>query len=70
MAAQESDAATRRAAPSNAADYAMGSSDRERERLMRQGAVLRRFLTSAFAPRELCRACACSISVAASETSR
>jgi ubiquinone/menaquinone biosynthesis C-methylase UbiE len=48
MAAQESDAATRRAAPSNAADYAMGSSDRERERLMRQGAVLRGFLTSAF----------------------
>jgi ubiquinone/menaquinone biosynthesis C-methylase UbiE len=48
MAAQESDAATRRAAPSNAPDYAMGSSDRERERLMRQGAVLRGFLTSAF----------------------
>lgn len=48
MAAQESDAATRQAAPSNSADYAMGSSDRERERLMRQGAVLRGFLTSAF----------------------
>lgn len=48
MAAQESDAATRQASPSNVADYAMGSSDLERKRLMRQGAVLRGFLTSAF----------------------
>jgi ubiquinone/menaquinone biosynthesis C-methylase UbiE len=48
MAAQESDAATRQHSPSNAADYAMGSSDRERQRLMRQGAVLRGFLASAF----------------------
>src|SRR5260370_16682556 len=31
-----------------ASDYAMGSTDRERERLMRQGAVLRGFLASAF----------------------
>jgi 2-polyprenyl-3-methyl-5-hydroxy-6-metoxy-1,4-benzoquinol methylase len=31
-----------------ASDYAMGSTDRERERLMRQGAMLRGFLASAF----------------------
>jgi ubiquinone/menaquinone biosynthesis C-methylase UbiE len=31
-----------------ASDYAMGSTDRERQRLMRQGAVLRGFLASAF----------------------
>src|SRR5258708_14563688 len=36
-----------RSAPT-ASDYAMGSTDRERERLMRQGAVLRGFLASAF----------------------
>lgn len=35
------------AAP-KASDYAMGSTDRERQRLMQQGAVLRGFLTSAF----------------------
>jgi len=29
-------------------DYAMGSTDRERQRLMQQGAVLRGFLASAF----------------------
>src|SRR5260370_14044370 len=39
--------ATPRSAPT-ASDYAMGSTDRERERLMRQGAVLRGFLASAF----------------------
>jgi ubiquinone/menaquinone biosynthesis C-methylase UbiE len=31
-----------------ASDYAMGSTDRERQRLMQQGAVLRGFLASAF----------------------
>jgi ubiquinone/menaquinone biosynthesis C-methylase UbiE len=39
--------ASAQAAP-NASDYAMGSTDRERQRLMRQGAVLRGFLASAF----------------------
>jgi ubiquinone/menaquinone biosynthesis C-methylase UbiE len=48
MAAQQSDATTRRSSPSTAADYAIGSTDRERQRLMRQGAVLRGFLASAF----------------------
>src|SRR6266436_2620920 len=38
---------TTRSVP-KASDYAMGSTDRERERLMRQGAVLRGFLASAF----------------------
>jgi ubiquinone/menaquinone biosynthesis C-methylase UbiE len=32
---------------STQADYAMGSTDRERQRLMRQGAILRRFLATA-----------------------
>ena len=32
----------------SASNYAMGSSDRERQRLMQQGAVLRGFLSSAF----------------------
>ena len=29
-------------------DYALGSTDRERQRLMRQGAILRGFLETAF----------------------
>src|SRR5260370_42344481 len=48
MTAEQSDAATRKSSHPNAADYAMGSSDAERQRLMRQGAILKGFLTSAF----------------------
>jgi ubiquinone/menaquinone biosynthesis C-methylase UbiE len=40
--------ATHRGSHSKASDYAMGSTDDERKRLMRQGAVLRGFLASAF----------------------
>ena len=39
---------TQRDSHSKAADYAMGSTDEERKRLMRQGAILRGFLASAF----------------------
>jgi hypothetical protein len=39
MAAQQSDATIRQSSPSTAADYARGSTDRERQRLMRQGAI-------------------------------
>jgi ubiquinone/menaquinone biosynthesis C-methylase UbiE len=48
MAADQPDAANRQQSPSKTADYAMGSSDAERQRLMRQGAILRGFLASAF----------------------
>jgi ubiquinone/menaquinone biosynthesis C-methylase UbiE len=48
MTAEQPDAATHQNAHSQAADYAMGSSDAERQRLMRQGAILKGFLTSAF----------------------
>ncbi len=48
MTAQKPDAATEQNSHSSAADYAMGSTDRERQRLMRQGAVLRGFLATAF----------------------
>src|SRR5438445_630745 len=48
MAAEQSDVATRKGSHPNAADYAMGSSDAERQRLMQQGAILREFLASAF----------------------
>src|SRR5438445_5594975 len=48
MAAEQSDVATRKGSHPNASDYAMGSTDRERQRLMQQGAVLRGFLASAF----------------------
>jgi ubiquinone/menaquinone biosynthesis C-methylase UbiE len=48
MTAEQPDAVTPKNTPTKAADYAMGSSDAERQRLMRQGAILKGFLTSAF----------------------
>jgi ubiquinone/menaquinone biosynthesis C-methylase UbiE len=48
MAADQPGAATRRDSHSKASDYAMGSTDHERQRLMRQGAILREFLARAF----------------------
>jgi ubiquinone/menaquinone biosynthesis C-methylase UbiE len=48
MAAEQPGAATQRDSHSKAADYALGSTDHERQRLMRQGAILRGFLASAF----------------------
>ena len=48
MAANKPDTVTRKHSHSKAADYVMGSTDRERQRLMRQGAILREFLAHAF----------------------
>lgn len=48
MTAEQPGAATRQDSHPKAADYAMGSTDHERQRLMRQGAILRGFLASAF----------------------
>ncbi len=48
MAAEQPGAATQRDSHHKAADYALGSTDHERQRLMRQGAILRGFLASAF----------------------
>jgi ubiquinone/menaquinone biosynthesis C-methylase UbiE len=48
MTADQPGAATQQSSHSTAADYAMGSTDHERMRLMRQGAILRGFLASAF----------------------
>ena len=48
MAAEEPGAAIGKDSHSKASDYAMGSTDGERQRLMRQGAALRGFLASAF----------------------
>jgi ubiquinone/menaquinone biosynthesis C-methylase UbiE len=48
MTAEQPGAVTPKNTPTKAADYAMGSSDAERQRLMRQGAILKGFLTSAF----------------------
>jgi ubiquinone/menaquinone biosynthesis C-methylase UbiE len=48
MTAEQPDAASPKNTHSTAAGYAMGSTDAERQRLMRQGAFLKGFLTSAF----------------------
>jgi ubiquinone/menaquinone biosynthesis C-methylase UbiE len=48
MTAEHPSAATQRDSHPKSADYAMGSTDHERQRLMRQGAILRGFLASAF----------------------
>jgi ubiquinone/menaquinone biosynthesis C-methylase UbiE len=48
MTAEQPGTAGQMNARSNAADYAMGSTDHERMRLMRQGAILRGFLARAF----------------------
>ena len=48
MADDQPGAAAQRDSHSKAADYPMGSTDHERQRLMRQGAILREFLASAF----------------------
>jgi ubiquinone/menaquinone biosynthesis C-methylase UbiE len=48
MTAEQPEAATPKTNHSKAAEYAMGSSDAERQRLMRQGTILKGFLTSAF----------------------
>jgi len=48
MATEKPGAATHRDSHPKAPDYAMGSTDHERQRLMRQGAILRGFLASAF----------------------
>ncbi len=48
MANEPSASAPATGSASQASDYAMGSTDRERQRLMRQGAILRGFLASAF----------------------
>jgi ubiquinone/menaquinone biosynthesis C-methylase UbiE len=48
MAADQPGAASQRDSHSRAPDYAMGSTDHERQRLMKQGAILREFLARAF----------------------
>ena len=48
MANEPSASAPATGSAPKASDYAMGSTDRERQRFMRQGAVLRGFLASAF----------------------
>jgi ubiquinone/menaquinone biosynthesis C-methylase UbiE len=48
MAAEQPGASTQRVSHSKASDYAMGSTDHERQRLMRQGAIYRKFLSRAF----------------------
>lgn len=48
MGEDQPGAATQSASQSKAADYPMGSTDHERQRLMRQGAIFREFLASAF----------------------
>ena len=48
MAKEPSASAPATGSAPKTSDYAMGSTDRERQRLMRQGAVLRGFLASAF----------------------
>lgn len=48
MAAEQPGATSQRDSQSKASDYALGSTDHERQRLMRQGAIYRNFLASAF----------------------
>jgi len=48
MSAEQPGATSQQAPHSKAADYAMGSTDHERQRLMRQGDILREFLARAF----------------------
>ena len=48
MAAEQPGASTQRDSHSKASDYVMGATDHERQRLMRQGAILHEFLARAF----------------------
>jgi ubiquinone/menaquinone biosynthesis C-methylase UbiE len=48
MSADQPGAASERDSQSRASDYALGSTDQERQRLMRQGVIYRNFLASAF----------------------
>jgi len=48
MAAEQPGAATQRDSHSKTSDYALGSTDHERQRLMRQGAIYRIYLDRAF----------------------
>src|SRR5271169_283919 len=48
MSAEQPGAATHRDSHTKASDYAMGSTDHERQRLMSQGAILREFLARGF----------------------
>jgi ubiquinone/menaquinone biosynthesis C-methylase UbiE len=48
MSADQPSPATQRDSHSKASNYALGSTDQERQRLMRQGVIYRNFLASAF----------------------